>query len=215
MSDDLEGIKDKLRVITTDPIPITISYNKGVKFSEGEVLVFLDSYSKPLNPGWFEELVANAIRQEIGCVGAKIYYPDGRIFSGGIVLGIMNGVGHLFRGWPGDSPGEKVWLRCSRNVSAVSGVCFAIRKIVFQEAGWFSQNYERLWDVELCLRVRKQGYRNLWLPYAEVVCYNTKIYEHLDISNEINTLKNAYKDWFEQDPYYNPNLSKENENMTL
>ena len=45
--------------------------------------------------GWFEEM-SHATRPEIGCVGAKLLYPDGRLQHGGVIVGLGGSVSHKF-----------------------------------------------------------------------------------------------------------------------
>ena len=93
--------------------------NAGAAAASGEILVFVNDDVEPLVSEWLDVLVAQAQRPEVGVAGAKLVYPSGAIQHAGIVIGIMDGVGHLYR----DTFGVKYWnwLPFARNVSAVTG----------------------------------------------------------------------------------------------
>src|SRR5262249_26371670 len=106
----------------------------------------------------------------VGCVGALLLYPDHRVQHAGIVLGIRGLAGHAFRGLPSREAGDGQRLRAVHEVTAVTGACLAVRASVFDEAGGFDEELEvTLNDVDFCLRMRQQGYRNLLTPHAVLI----------------------------------------------
>src|SRR5664280_367942 len=109
--------------------------NAGATVAEGEVLVFLNDDVEPLVHSWLSALAAQAVRPAVGAVGAKLLYPSGSLQHGGIAIGIGDGCAHPGRGGYG-SPFWR-WLDLTRNVSAVTGACLAIRRQVFFELAGF------------------------------------------------------------------------------
>ena len=119
-------------------------------------LLFLNDDVVVQSDHWLEKLCAPFLRPEVGIVGALLRYPDGTLQHSGVVMGIGDGVGHSGRYqmgspfWP--------WLEVTRNVSAVTGACLAIRRAVFEQVGGFdSRFYNNYNDVDLCLRVQNLG----------------------------------------------------------
>jgi hypothetical protein len=132
--------------------------NRGAGIAEAPNLLFLNDDVVATKPGWAELLVEQLAREEVGVAGAILRYPSGELQHAGIVAGIADGVGHSGRHmhfselWP--------WLLETRNVSAVTGACLAIRKELFFRAGGFDTQFPNNYnDVDLCFRVRSQGYR--------------------------------------------------------
>ena len=120
-------------------------------------LVFMNDDILVRSDGWLENLCASFVRPEVGIVGAQLRYPDGTIQHSGVVTGVGDGVGHVGRFqlgspfWP--------WLETTRNVSAVTGACFAIRRTVFEQLGGFDTRFlNNFNDVDLCLRAQRTGF---------------------------------------------------------
>lgn len=139
--------------------------NLAVRESVGDLVVMLNDDVTVIEPDWLTLLAHHAMRPEIGAVGAKLVYPNGSIQHAGVVLGMMDGCGHAGRGqfatpvWP--------FTNMTRNVSAVTGACMAVRREVFDKLGGFDDafpvNYN---DVDFCLRAIDAGYRNVFEPRA-------------------------------------------------
>ena len=129
--------------------------------------MFLNNDVEALEPGWLEAMAEHATRREIGAVGAKLLYPDGRVQHAGIVTGMQGIAGHLYRGLAGDSHGPFGMADLVRNVSAVTGACLMTRREVFEQVGGFSQGLGVAFnDVDYCLSLGRAGYRTVYTPYA-------------------------------------------------
>jgi GT2 family glycosyltransferase len=150
--------------------------NAAAKQANGEILLLLNDRIDVIQPDWLRELVSQALRPDIGVVGAKLLSADRRIHHAGIRLGagrIEDGrsiAGHLGLLSHGDDPGYFGHFALTRDVAAVTGACLAIRTTVFQEVGGLDENHlaAAFNDIDLCLRVREAGYRVLWTPFAEL-----------------------------------------------
>jgi len=145
--------------------------NAGVRSASGEVVVLLNNDTDVLHPDWLRELASQALRPGVGIAGAKLLYPGGAVQHAGIVLS-RQGLGlHMWRHLPGDARGYEDSLCITREVTAVTGACMALRRALYQEVG--GCDAERLpvtWnDVDLCLRVRARGLRVVWTPYARLL----------------------------------------------
>jgi GT2 family glycosyltransferase len=115
-------------------------------------------------------------------------------------------------------------LRVTRNVSAVTGACLAIKKTIFREVGGLDE--ERLPvafnDVDFCIRVMKAGYRNLWTPHARLTHHESLSRgredspEKIDrFRREVGVMRARWGDLLDKDPFYNPNLTLVHENWSV
>ncbi len=198
--------------------------NFAVKKAEGSIIGLINNDIEVISPDWLSEMVSHALREDIGCVGAKLYYPDDRIQHGGVIVGYGGGAGHAHKHLPRDDPGYMNRLQVVQNYSAVTAACLVMRKSVFEEVGGLNEedlavNFN---DTDLCLKVRAKGYRNLWTPYAE-------LYHHESISRgedltpkkqtryekEVAYLKRVWHTDTWKDPAYNSNLSLKREDFAL
>ncbi len=161
-------------------------------------------------------MVSHAIRPEIGAVGAKLYYPDGRIQHAGVVVGMGGVAGHSFLFEKTDSPGYFGQAVLTRAVSAVTAACLVVRKSVFFEvhgldATAFPVAFN---DVDFCLKVRAKGYRNVWTPFAELVHHESlsrgnddTLEKQARFARECANFRRRWGELIDNDLYYNPNLS--------
>jgi glycosyltransferase involved in cell wall biosynthesis len=201
-------------ILTDQDQSFFTALNNAARAASGTVLCFLDASTVIKTSEWLAELVGNAVRGSIVVVGPKISYPDRKIKSAGLVLGIDGGVGRAHHRWRSDSVGNFFRLQVTQNVSALPIDCFAISKDVFIENRGFDARafpFE-YGDVDLCLRLLDRGYRNVWTPWAEV----TQKTEHkFKKGAELDLLKMRWAKYFENDPYYNPNLTADAEDLSL
>jgi GT2 family glycosyltransferase len=198
--------------------------NSAAREARGELLLLLNNDVTPLHRAWLTELVRQAVRPEIGCVGAKLHYPDGRVQHGGVILGIGGVAGHAHKHLDGGEHGYFGRLQLVQNLSAVTGACMMVRRAVFDAVGGFDA--ERLPvsfnDVDFCLRVREAGYRNLWTPEAEL-CHRESASRGADeaphqrarAAEEQAWMRRRWGRRLRRDPAYNPNLSLEHEDFSL
>jgi GT2 family glycosyltransferase len=192
--------------------------NHAVAATDGPVLAFLNNDIEITQSGWLREMVSRAVQPDVGAVGAKLFYPDGTIQHAGIVtgLGADRISGHPYTRAPRDSAGSFGDLLLAREVSAVTAACLTIRRSVFVETGGFDQanlavSYN---DVDLCLRLRERGYRNIVTPFAELV-HDESASRGADdgpekrarLEREMAYMRARWGDALERDPCYSPNFS--------
>ena len=145
--------------------------NRGVRNTRGEIIVLLNNDTDVLEPDWLDEMVAQALRPEIGAVGAKLLYHDHTVQHAGLVLGPDGHAFHRFRHVPDATTGYRNEVAMVRSVSAVTGACLAMRRAVFEEVGGIEEaGLAVTWsDVDLCYRVRQAGYRVICTPFARLL----------------------------------------------
>ena len=145
--------------------------NYAAREANGEILLLLNNDIAIIDPDWLRELVSYAIRPEVGAVGAKLLYPDGRVQHGGMAIGPGENIAHIHRLADRNDPGYFGQLGLARTLTAVTGACIAMRRSVFFEAGGLNETHLKVAfnDVDLCLRVADLGYRVVWTPFAELI----------------------------------------------
>jgi GT2 family glycosyltransferase len=177
------------------------------------LLLFLNDDVSVITPGWLTAMVELASRPEVGAVGAKLLYPEGRIQHAGVVLGISGLCGHAFRGV---FAADRVYFDFPdviRNVSAVTGACMITPTRRFWECGGFDEEafpvaYQ---DVDLCLKLGHKGYRILYTPHAQLYHCEAASKRPEDVSpthSEAQALLERWKEVIENDPFYSPNLTR-------
>lgn len=198
--------------------------NYGVQQAGGELIGLVNNDIEVISPEWLTEMVSHALRPEIGCVGAKLYYEDETIQHAGVIVGLGGVAGHSHKYFPRQSSGYFHRLKIVQNLSAVTAACLLVRKSVYEQVGGLEENGLRIAfnDVDFCLKVREAGYRNLWTPYAELFHYESKSRGAEDtrekverFNKEIEFVKTKWGELLRRDPCYSPNLTLAREDFSL
>lgn len=200
--------------------------NLGVKHAGGEYILLLNNDTQVITVNWMEELLMYAQRPDVGAVGAKLYYGDKTIQHAGVVLalGAHRTAGHSHYKQHRDNLGYMGRLCYAQNVSAVTGACLLVKKSLYDQMGGLDESYAiSLSDVDLCLKLRKAGYLNVFTPFAELYHFES-LSRGLDdkgekaqrYERESEQFRERWKDLLEAgDPYYNPNFSLDRSDFAL
>lgn len=200
--------------------------NLGVSQTTGDYVLLLNNDTQVITLDWMEELLMYAQRQDVGAVGAKLYYEDNTIQHAGVVLGLgaHRTAGHSHYRVSYNNLGYMGRLCYTQNVMAVTGACLMMRKSLFEQLGGLDENFAvSLNDVDLCIRAWKAGYVNVFTPFAELYHYES-VSRGLDdqgekaqrYNRESEAFRAKWKDLLEQgDPYYNPNFSLDRSDFAL
>ncbi|WP_162404130.1 glycosyltransferase [Pseudoxanthomonas jiangsuensis] len=216
--------KPNVRVL---PYPHPFNYsainNFAVAQARGEIIGLVNNDIEVITPGWMEEMVAQALRPEIGAVGAMLYYPDDTIQHAGVLVGVGGVAAHIGSRQPRGSSGYFSRQLIAQQLSAVTAACLLVRRQVYEEVGGLDERLKVAFnDIDFCLRLVERGYRNLWTPDAE-------LYHHESASrglednpeklarfmSEIRHMQQRWGAALARDPAYNPNLSLEGTPFTL
>jgi GT2 family glycosyltransferase len=198
------------------PFNFSALNNDAVRAALGEVIVLLNNDVEVIDPSWLREMVGQALRPDVGAVGARLLYADGTVQHGGIVLGPGLAATPVLRGAARGDPGYGGQLALARSLLAVTGACLALRRSVWEEAG--GMNAERFAvafnDVDFCLRLGELGYRILWTPFAELFHLESQTRgipataaERAREQREVDNLWYGWRHVFAADPYQNANLA--------
>ncbi len=201
-----------------EPFNFSMRINRGAAKAKGEFLLLLNDDTEVITPDWLESMLELAQQKEIGAVGAKLLFPDGRLQHVGVMI-LEGNPCHAFYGFDNEQSGYFCSNIVNRNYLAVTAACLMMRQEVFQLLGGldeaFPLNYN---DVDLCLKAHQAGYRNVVTPYAQLIHYESASRQKGLKPGEWKQLNHKWKDYFEKlgtDPYYNPNLSLKAPNFEL
>jgi GT2 family glycosyltransferase len=209
------------RVLRYDaPFNFSAIINFAAKQAQGEYLLFLNNDTQVISPHWMGAMLEHAQRPEVGAVGARLLYADGRIQHAGVfIMGIPTAVaGHMFKFLPAKYPGYLAVPRMIQNCTAVTAACMMVRRQVFESVGGFDQAFRVAFgDVDFCLRLRDLGMLVVYTPLATLFHYESASRGTLHPPEDDRLFRDRWRRFFEgaRDPYWNPNLSVESEIFRL
>ena len=218
----------RLNNVTVISYPHPFNYsainNFAVKQAKGEVIGLINNDIEVITPTWLEKMLQYVMREDVGCVGAKLLYPDMRIQHAGVICGVGNVAAHAHRFFDKNASGYLNRLNYAGEYSAVTAACLLVRKELYQQVGGLDETHLTVAynDVDFCLKVRQLGYRNIYTPKAV-------LFHHESISrgkedtpkklkryrSEVKYMWNKWGDVLNNDPMYNPNLTRTKEDFSL
>lgn len=183
--------------------------NGAARAARGEFLLFLNDDTEVLEPGSIDAMAEEAERSDVGAVGALLLYPDGTIQHAGLVIGMGVVAGHVFRGLKPEGDGFFVSPLLARNVSAVDGACFLVRRSLFLELGGFDAEGlpVSFADVDFCLRAREKGRRTVYTPHAVFRHHESRTRAPVLDQREVVRMERRWGRALWNDPFYHPALS--------
>ena len=198
--------------------------NMASREAAGDFLVFLNNDMEIVTPDWLEQLLGICRRPEVGAAGARLVYPGGTIQHAGIIIGIGGIAGSMFVDMPANRTGYLHKASLLQDLSAVTAACMMVRKDAFFEVGGFTEKLAVAFnDVDLCLKLRRQGYLVVYDPYCQHIHYESRTRGPEDNEKKIRRFQSEIEymrsHWIsilrEGDPYYDPNLSLTKWNYSL
>ena len=189
--------------------------NFGVQYASGNYLLFLNNDTEIISETAISELLGCCMRDDVGIVGAKLYFGDDTIQHAGVVVGLSGFAGHVFTGYSKNNYGFMMRARINGNYSAVTAACMMVDRKAFEQVGGFSEDFVvALNDIDFCLKVRELGLLVVFNAFSEWHHYESKSrgYEDTEekiarFQGEIERFQKKWADILEKgDPYYNPNF---------
>ena len=207
---------DNIKVVTwQDDFNYSAINNYGVRFAEGEYLLFLNNDTEMITEDAIIEMLGCCIREEVGAVGAKLLYADDTVQHAGVVIGFGNYAGHVNTGIGRDDYGYMVRARINCNYSAVTAACMMTKKSLFEQVEGFDEQFVVACnDVDYCLKLRELGKSIVFNAFSEWYHYESKSRGYEDTDEKIKRFEGEVakfqKKWSkvleEGDPYYNKNF---------
>lgn len=212
----LTRLKDQpgLDVLTADePFNWARLNNEAARARPHDILVFANNDTEMLTKGWDDRLRHWLDQGDVGVVGTRLLYPDGRLQHGGILLG----------GWQGRPAHDGLWVpgteggplgrwRRSRAVAAVTGAFMACRRDTFEAVGGFDPRLAIAYnDIDFCLKTRAAGRTVIYAADIELVHHESRTRGHNDRPEKIawddSELSDMHTRWGAEllrDPSVNP-----------
>lgn len=207
------------------PFNFSTLNNRAAEVSKGEHLILLNNDIEIITQDWIESLLEYSQEPKIGVVGAKLYYPNNLVQHAGVMIGIGGVGGHVHKMYHRNDYGYSGRLQYAQNITALTAACFMVKKSIYLKvAGLDEKNFEVAFnDIDFCLKVQYNGYRNIFTPYCEAYHYESisrgseNTPEKLNrFRREIDAFKNMHRNILEKgDPYYNPNLTLKFEDYSI
>lgn len=197
--------------------------NYAAERAKGEYLLFLNNDTEVLTPDWLDAMVEQAQRPSIGAVGALLLYLDSTIQHAGVITGLGEVAGHSHKHYHRNSPGYFSQIQTVNNYSAVTAACLMCRRKVFEAVGGFEEKLAVAFnDVDLCLKIKERGYRNIYLPHVVLYHYESKSRGYEDnlekqarFLKEIEYMKSKWQTSLTSDPCYSKHLSHKIEDYSI
>lgn len=198
--------------------------NRAVDDAVGELICLLNNDIAMLRPDWLAIMATQALREEVGAVGAQLLYPDGRIQHAGVVIGVGNAAGHAHRFLRPDEEGYFHRHALPQFVAAVTAACLVVKRERFLAAGGLdADNFAVAFnDVDLCLRLNARGWQSFYEPRA-VLVHHESVSRGFDrdpvgaarFAGELAALQRLHGTDRIVDPFHHPELSRAAEQFVL
>jgi GT2 family glycosyltransferase len=235
-SEDVETFAEMDRFKSLDSRISFFEHNAPFNFSDinnyavqnhanGEHVLLLNNDIEIISPDWVESLLEFSQREDVGAVGGKLFYPDGKLQHAGIIMGIGGVAGHSHKYLDGNHHGYFSRPNIVQNLSAVTGACLMVKKSIFEEVGGLDADNLKIAfnDVDFCLRIRGKGYLNVYTPYCEAIHhesvsrgYEITMEQQDRFNQEAAYMTSRHKELLQDgDPYYNTNLTLFHEDFSL
>ena len=215
---------ERIRII---PLAMPFNFsrlnNRGANHARGELLLLLNDDVTVITPDWLQEMAGQAQRPSIGAVGAHLIYPDDTIQHAGIILGVGGIANHSHCRANAESPGYYGWLLSITNCAAVTGACLMVKKDLYLSLKGLDESLAVAYnDVDFCLRLLNKGYYNVALPHVRLHHLESKSRGRDDsdekwkrFSKEMEVMQERWGALIDNDPFYNPNLTRQREDFSF
>ncbi|RZF60910.1 glycosyltransferase [Sphingomonas populi] len=222
----LNGLDPARHRVLRAPGPFNFSTlnNRAAHLARGDLLCLLNNDIEVLAPDWLGIMATQALREEVGAVGARLLYPDGRIQHAGVVLGICGGAAHAHRLMQPDQEGYFYRHALPQFVSAVTAACLVVRRERFLAVGGldeasFAVSFN---DVDLCMRLNAKGWQSLYEPRATLV-HHESVSRGFDrdpvgaarLAGELEAMKVRWNTGEGVDPFHHPQLNRFSERFVV
>lgn len=204
------------------PFNFSAINNFAVKHAKGEIVGFVNDDVEATHGEWLAEMVGHACRADVGAVGARLLYPDGRLQHAGLILGIGGVAGHMLRGYPGDFSGCFGRARLCQNFSALTAACLLVKKSNFERVGGFREDLTVAFnDVDFTIRLAGTGLWNVYTPNATLLHKESAsrgmdtMLNRKGFAEEAQRMFRLWRPLLANDPLYNQNLTRGCEDMSL
>ncbi|AMK22064.1 glycosyltransferase family 2 protein [Sphingobium sp. TKS] len=198
--------------------------NRAVGEARGQLLCLLNNDIEVIEPMWLATMAAQALRADVGAVGARLLYPDGRIQHAGVVIGVGNAAGHAHRFLKPDEEGYFYRHALPQFTTAVTAACLVVSRERFLATGGLDEcNFPVAFnDVDLCMRLNQRGWQSLYEPRATLI-HHESVSRGFDrdpvgaarFAGELAALQRSWGTAKVVDPFHHPELSRASERFVV
>jgi glycosyltransferase involved in cell wall biosynthesis len=190
--------------------------NEAAARARGTLLCLLNNDIEVIDPEWLSILCGYALQPGAGAVGAALWYPTESLQHGGMVLAGDAIAGHMHHMLRRGEAGYFGRAMLAQQVSAVSAACLVVKRSLFEAVGGLDAEHLKVAynDVDFCLKLHAAGYRNVYVPYANLYHYESASRGNdvaresaVRLSNEAAWMRNRWGDALNRDAFHNPNLA--------
>ena len=199
-----------------DEFNYSLINNFGVEHAKGDYILLLNNDTEMINDDCLEQMLGYCQREDVGIVGARLYYEDNTIQHAGVIVGFGGIAGHAFVTLNEDEGLYQSRTKVACDYSAVTAACMMVKKKVFEEVGGLEAKFRVAFnDVDFCMKVRQTGKLVVYVPQAMLYHYESKSRGLEDtpekqnrFSQEVALFAQRWPDILaDGDPYYNVNLA--------
>ncbi len=217
-------LQSRLRLLRDDtPFNYSALNNAAVRSSTADFVCLMNNDIEIISPEWLEEMVSVAAQKGVGCVGARLLYPQGTLQHAGVLLGGPHKAIHAHKHCPKETAGYFGRAALLTEFSAVSAACLLVSRATYLEVGGLDEQLAVAYnDIDFCLRVGQAGYRNVFTPYAQLYHHESATRGHEDSPEKISRfqresalLSERWAERLARDPFYSPNLTLDREDFSL
>ncbi len=161
----LRGVEGLRVLALPENLGFTRAANAGIKAARGDHVLMLNNDAEP-TAGWISALL-DAVRPDVGIVGARLVYPDGRLQeAGGIIFNDGNGWNY---GKFDDPEDPRYTFR--KEVDYCSGAAILITRALLNIVPGFDERFAPAYyeDVDMAFQARANGLKVIYQPKAVVI----------------------------------------------
>ena len=185
--------------------------NRGIDASKGRVILFLNNDVEVLTRDWLVRLAAQALRPDVGAVGALLLYPDGSVQHAGVVIGLGGLADHIYSGTPLLAEDQHIFAHpdVTRNVAVCTGACLAIERTKCHLVSGFDESRPICGDIVICVRLLQAGLLNVFDADVRLTHHESATRSRAPLlQEEVDGTMQACAAWLQRgDIYFNSNLS--------
>jgi GT2 family glycosyltransferase len=197
------------------PFNYSLVNNLGVAAARGSLICFLNDDIEVISEDWLAQLVSRVSLEGVGGCGPMLYYPSSLVQHAGVLLGIGGVADHAFRNMERTQAGYFARGVLEQDYSSLTAACLLVRRAAFEAANGFDADLPAAFnDIDLCIRLRRDGWRMIWTPAAQLYHHESLTFgDHRaserrgQFSRDLALMRSRWQTLLARDPYYNPNLS--------
>ncbi len=216
----------RFRILRDRETPFNYSRlnNRAVRSSRADFVCLMNNDIEIISHDWLHEMIGHALQPGAGAVGARLWYPNGTLQHGGVIVGYGGVAGHAHRGLRKGSSGYFGRACLQQEFSAVTAACLVVSRVHYLSVdGLDEHNLAVMFnDVDFCLKLNAKGLRNVWTPYAEMFHHESvskgrdgTVEKKERAKKEVHYMRQKWSNFILHDSAYNLNLALDTDEFSL